>query len=187
MLPPPLLQSLSPAAAKIFLCLLSLQDESFQAPGAARAHAPLKSLATLSALSPRTCKRALAELRSLKLLSRLPGKYHQPATYLLTLSPQTEGPSATPTSQPKGASADTSPSPSPRATPQNNAKTPSGTQMAPLLNTNPAALLGAIGGTSTNSSGRPLNPQLLARLLSLPADQTALLLASLAAQNGGSL
>ncbi|HVT82955.1 MAG TPA: hypothetical protein VHM90_20120, partial [Phycisphaerae bacterium] len=79
MLPTYLLPKISPHACKLYFVLLAHLKPGKDAPIAT---VSMNSLAADSALSPRTCCRALTELCDLALLRRLPFAYHQIHSYL---------------------------------------------------------------------------------------------------------
>jgi hypothetical protein len=102
MIPLHILPQVSPTAAKLYLVLLANLDPQNPYP---LCRANITTLARLSALSVRTCWTGLRELTGLRLLQRLPRKYHQPNAYLLLpgRDPSTMQPTAqftAPTAQP---------------------------------------------------------------------------------------
>lgn len=75
-----LLTSISPVAAKIYLILSTLTKPHADPP---IAQVPLKTLARLANLAPRTCSVALRQLLDVQMLTRLPRRDAAPTAYIL--------------------------------------------------------------------------------------------------------
>ena len=80
MLPTHLLPQLSPIAAKVYFVLLSTGDTQKRPP---TTQISLPKLSTLAGLAPRTCSRALHQLKSLQLIHARPHPHHAPPIYFL--------------------------------------------------------------------------------------------------------
>jgi hypothetical protein len=142
-LPPALLPQLTPAAAKVYLVLLTHQDRTAKLP---LTRAPIETIASAARLSHRACWRAIRQLSALTLIARLPRAFHAPNTYLFLTPPpaQTSPTTLTPASQFTPPPAPTgripvpkSPSPSPVPAPENPTVPP----VAQLLTSNEDAVL----------------------------------------------
>ncbi len=85
MVPKATLQKMSPIAGKAYLILLAHLIPRQSLPIVSL---PMKTFAPLLNCSPRTCARALHELSALKLIRRLPFRYHKSRSYLLLPFPE---------------------------------------------------------------------------------------------------